>query len=79
MIVCYFNVKGISVFPVKAYPPLIVYPDAELPFAIALQGLQPVAWRNSKVFQVPGLVKVQEFAPGCPLDRTKPRHILIVK
>jgi len=63
----------------KADSPLIVDPDTMLPFAIALQGFKPVAWRNPEVLQMPGLVKVQEPASRNPFDRTKLRHILIIE
>lgn len=79
MVVCYFNVIGISVFPVKADAPLIVDPDAMLPFAIALQGLQPVAWWDSEVPQMLGPVKIQKFAPCNPFDRPEPRHVLVIE
>jgi len=74
-----FHVIGISVFPMKADPPLIVDPDTMLPFAIALQGFEPVARWNPEVLQMPGLMKVQELASCNPFDRTKPRHILIIE
>ena len=74
-----FHVIGISVFPMKADPPLIVDPDTMLPFAIALQGFEPVARRYSEVLKIPGPVKVQKFSTCCPFDRTKPRHILIIE
>jgi hypothetical protein len=75
MVVCYFNVIGISVFPMKADSPLIVDPDTMLPFAVALQGFEPVAWRNPEVLQMPSLVKVQELASRNAFDRTKLRHM----
>jgi hypothetical protein len=68
MIVGYFNVIGIPVFPVKADSPLIVDPHAVLPLAIALEDLKPIARRDSEVLKVPGLVKVQELPPCNPLD-----------
>ena len=79
MIVCYFNVKCVTVFPVKADPPLIVDPYTILPLAIALQDFEPVARRNPEVFQVPCPVKVQELTAGNRLDRAKPRYDLIMK
>jgi hypothetical protein len=72
MIVCYFNVMSVPVFPEKADPPLIVDPDAELTFAIGLQRFQPVARRNSEVIKAPGPVKIQEFPPCNPFYRSEP-------
>ncbi len=79
MIVCYFNVIGIAVFPAKADSPLIVDPDTILPFAIAFQGFEPVARRNPEVLKMPGLVKVQELTPCNSFDRTKFGHVLVIE
>jgi hypothetical protein len=79
MVVCYFNVIGVSVFPTKADPPLIVDPDTVLPFAVSLQGFQPVPRRNAKVLKVPGQVKIQEPPPCNAFDRTKPRYVQIIE
>jgi hypothetical protein len=66
MVVCYFNVIGVSAFPVKADSPLIVDPDTVLPLAVALQGLESVARRDFQVLKVLGLAKVQELSPCNP-------------
>ena len=79
MVVCYFNVIGVSVFPAKADSPLIVDPYAVLPLAIALQGFEPVARWDPEVFQLPGPMKVQKSSPGNPLDGAKPRHVTIIE
>ena len=79
MIVGYFNVIGVPVFPVEADSPLIVDPDTVLTPAFTLEGLKPVARRDSKVLKTPGLVKIQEL-PSCnPLDGTKPGHVQIIE
>jgi hypothetical protein len=64
MVVCYFNVIGVSVFPAKADPPLIIGPDTVLPLPISLQGFEPVARRHPEVFQATGLKKSSKIAPG---------------
>jgi hypothetical protein len=79
MVVGYFNVTGVSVFPEKTYPPLIVNPDAVLPLTIALQGLKPIARRNPEVLKALGLMKVQELPPCNPLERTKSRHVQVIE
>jgi len=79
MVVCYFNVIGVSAFPVKADSPLIVDPDTVLPLAIALQGLETVARGDPEVFKVLGPVKVQELSPCNPFCRAKPRHVQIIE
>jgi len=68
MVICYFNAIGVSVFPAKAYSPPIIYPDAKLSLAIALQGFEPIAWWNSEVFQMPGPMKVQKLSSRDPLN-----------
>ena len=42
---------GITIVPAKADPPLIIDPDTVLPGAIALELLEPVARRDTKVVQ----------------------------
>jgi hypothetical protein len=79
MVVCYFNVEGVSVFPEKADSPLIVDPDTVLPPAIAFQSLEPVARWDPEVLNVSGPVKIQELSPGTPLNRAKLRHILVTE
>jgi hypothetical protein len=51
MVVGYFNIIGVSVFPSKADPPLIVDPDTVLTLAVALQGLEPVTRRDFKALK----------------------------
>jgi len=79
MVVCYFNIIGVSVFPEKADSPLIVDPDTVLPLAISLQGFETVARGDPEVLKVPGSVKIQELSTCNPFDRAKPRHVQIVE
>jgi hypothetical protein len=79
MVVGYFNVIGVSVFPAKADSPLIVNPYTMLTLAIALQSLETVARGDSEVLKVPGPVKVQELSPCNPFYRAKPGHIQIIE
>ena len=46
-----------AVSPDKAEAPLIVDADAVLPSAIALEGLQPVAWRRAQIEEGVGLLQ----------------------
>ena len=79
MVVCYFNVIGVSAFPVKAYSPLIVNPYTILPLTPTLQSLETVARGNSKVLKAPGPMKVQEFSPCNPFNRAKTGHVQIIE
>jgi hypothetical protein len=40
-----------SIAPPKADPPLVIDSDAVLTGTIALQGFEPIAWRDSKVIE----------------------------
>ena len=51
MIIRYFNIKGVSIFPLKTDAPLIIYPYAPLSFPFALQRLKPVVRRVSQRLQ----------------------------
>jgi hypothetical protein len=79
MVVDYFNIIGVPVFPAKTDPPLIIDPYTILPLAIALQGLKPVARRDPEILKTPGLMKVQELPPCNPFDRTKLRYVQVIK
>jgi hypothetical protein len=79
MVVCYFNVIDISVFPAKTDPPLIVDPDTVLSFTVSLQGFQPVSGRDLEVLKVFGPMQVQEPPPRDPFDRMKLRHVPIIE
>jgi len=68
MVVGNFNFTGISVLPDKTDAPLIVDSYAVLTFSVSFQGLKPVAWWNPEILKAPGLIKVQEFSPGDPIE-----------
>jgi hypothetical protein len=52
MIVGYLNVKRISILPSETQPPLLADADAMLPFAVALQRLQPIRGRQCHESQI---------------------------
>ncbi len=79
MVVCYFNVICVSVFPAKADSPLIVNPYTILPLSPALQSLKTVTWGNSEVLKVPGPMKVQELSPCNPFYGAKSRHVQVIE
>jgi hypothetical protein len=57
MIVDDLDVIGIALLPAKADPPLPIDTNAELPVAIAGQGLQPIARQTPQIVQSPPLSK----------------------
>ena len=81
MIVCDFDIVGVSVPPHEAHSPLLVDPNAVLSLAIAFEGLQPVARWDPKVSKVHGAIQHEELAvrgtPQLsqePLDRFPPEQ-----
>jgi len=67
MIIDNFHVLGISTNPTKAYAPLVTYPDAVLPLAVASELLESVRWWNSKVEQASGSIEYEKLAQCHPL------------
>ena len=61
MIVNYFNVQRIAVFPAKADSPLIVDPYTVLSLAVAFQGFKTVSGRNSKILQLDCTVQIKQL------------------
>jgi len=51
------DVEGVSFTPDEADSPLVVDPDAVLPFAIPLQLFQPIPGRHSEVLERTRAVK----------------------
>lgn len=49
MVINNFNVVRAVRFPAEINSPLVVDADGVLAFAAALEGFQPVAWRNAKL------------------------------
>ena len=58
-----FGWAGTSIRPLEADPPLIVDPDAPLPLAPALEGLQAIAG-SRRIAQACGRVELVELARG---------------
>src|SRR6185312_7111256 len=64
MVVDDFDIGRTSFCPNEADAPLVVDPDAHLPVAIAMQGLQTVAGRNTQVRQRFRLVEQTQLPQG---------------
>ncbi len=54
MVIGYFYIEGIAVAPHEAHAELIVDSNAVLSRSVPAQLLQPVAGRDSQIFQPPG-------------------------
>jgi hypothetical protein len=49
MVINYLHVVGVPVLPPKAYPPLIVDPDAVLPFSGPFEGFESIGGRDAEI------------------------------
>jgi hypothetical protein len=72
MIVNYFHIPRAIVRPAKTDSPLAIDADAELSRSIPGELFQPVAWRNSEVFQTLRAMQNQQFPHRLSLDAPKP-------
>lgn len=54
--------------PAEANPPLVIYTDAVLAFAVVFQRFQVIAIRHPQVVQTPRLIQQQQFSPGNALN-----------
>jgi hypothetical protein len=68
MVIHDFYIIGIPIDPFKAYPPLIVDPDAVLPCLVAAELLQPVCRLNTKIVKRDSIVEYTWLAVADLLD-----------
>jgi len=61
------DIVGVT-FPIEAYPPLIVNPDAPLAIAVPGKLLQPIARRDPEEVKGGSTVKLFQFALGNTLN-----------
>lgn len=62
MIVCYFNVVGVSVNESEADAPLIVDGYGVLSLSVALESMQPIAWRHLEITETCCPVQILQAA-----------------
>jgi hypothetical protein len=67
MVINNFDIIGMAVLPVEAYPPLIVDPDAPLAFSLADKLFQTVSRGYAKKFQICCAMDLGQFAKGRPM------------
>jgi len=79
MIVNYFNVQRIAVFPAKADSPLIVDPYTVLSLAVAFQGFKTVSGRNPKILQLDCTVQIKQFASCNPFNTSKSSDVPVIE
>jgi len=60
---------GIALLPDKADTPLVIDPNAVLPFSVACERLKPVAWRRSKVLELGDSIQLAQLPPGNTSER----------
>jgi len=67
------NVERVSVLPLKTDTPLLVDPNAVLPFTVALESLQLIRWRNHEIAEIRSAVQVlQLFGARCWICPSRP-------
>ena len=59
MVIHNFHVKRILALPAETDPPLVIYANAVLAFAVIFQGFQMVAIRHTQIIQAPRLMQQQ--------------------
>jgi hypothetical protein len=64
VIVCHLYVVGITVFPHEAHAKLVVHTNAMLAQPVIVEFFQPVARRNSQVFQAEGRMERGQLPLG---------------
>ena len=61
MIINYFYVKRVTVFPTETNAPLVVDSNAVLSFTASLEALQPIGRRNPEIGQGFGAMEHPKF------------------
>ena len=79
MVIHNLNVIRIAIIPGEADAPLVVNPNAVCPGAIGPEQFKLISRRHAKILQSPGLMKVQELAPGSPLDGLESANRAVLK
>jgi len=66
------DLESVAVFPDEAEAPLIINPNAVLPFAIAAQCFQPISWRSHQVAEFHRAIQLPELPARHVLNCTEP-------
>ncbi len=74
MVVDDLDVECIVLSPTEANTPLIVYPNAVLPFAPALQSFEAVTGGHPEIIQSPRLMQIEQLPSSDPLNGTEPSN-----
>jgi len=76
MIIHNLNVIGVPVSPNKTDTPLLVDPNAVLPFPVSVERLQPIVRRRCQVPQISGNIQLAKLSLGYSLNTAKSLHPL---
>jgi hypothetical protein len=68
MIVHNLNLMGAPVVPSETDAPLVVDPDAHLPFTVAFENLKPVSWRISEILDGQRRIQLPQLPKRPVLD-----------
>jgi hypothetical protein len=63
-----FDIDGAVLGPDEADAPLLIDANAVLPFSIALQGLETIAWRHLQVIKNQGPIQLRNLPKRRALD-----------
>jgi hypothetical protein len=64
MVIRDFDIVGTSSLPTKAYPILLVDPDAVLSRAVASQSFKAIPWGNCEFSKLPYAIYLIQLPPG---------------
>jgi hypothetical protein len=76
VVIHYFHVFRSRIGPSETDSPLVVYADAVLPCAVALEPFKAVTGRYAQILQTAGDFKLANFATGDHCDIREPPAIV---
>src|SRR5690348_5970918 len=79
MVIRDFDIEGVTALPSKTHAELVVDANAVLPDAIALEGFETVAGRDTQITQRGGCLEILELAAGDGLDVHETPHTQAVE
>jgi len=68
MVIGYFDIAGVPLFPLETDAPLIVDSDAILTLAVSFERFKPVRRRHPQVFDSLSVIKHLQFAKSLSLN-----------
>jgi len=69
-----FDLVRVALAPYETYPPLVINPNAVLPFSVSAQAFQPIPRWRGQIAESRGEMQLLKLSPGNALNRLKPAH-----